>query len=186
MPTLSSIQWVITGVVFLVLLVVGVVGFVIAGNRAEQIKTLGVQLQAQDQQTINAVNLANENAAQAAQLEKALTLQQEVLNQKTAMNIQLSSDVAKLQIEVSHAQAATCYPPAIVNMVVGLHSLQSHRPDGDKNTGAGGQGAKGAAPATATTPSAADQAVAKWIADLYQHDLLCVSNLAAISKLQGE
>ena len=132
-----------------------------------------------------AVATANENAAAALQFKQQMLADENALRIKTENDVKLASDLTKLQDEVSNAKSTTCFPSAIIAMVDGLRHLQTGSNTGAKNPNPAAHNSGAASHVAATTAGSADQLIAHWIGNLYQHDSICAENINQISQLQA-
>jgi len=154
-------------------------------NRATTITALNAQVDTANNTIKNVSDTANANAAAAAFFKAQAAASAAALSAKNETDVKLATDLANLQNEVSHAKPTVCLPSAIIAMVDGLRHLQTGSGAGQQNSAPAAGHPGGAVKAAPTTPSAADQLIAKWIGDLFQHDSTCADNLHQISNLQG-
>lgn len=169
----------------LVVLVVGalIILAVVAHNRATEIEGLNSKLSKVSMELKDTASTANNNAARADELAQRLEKTETVLEAREQKVVALETNVAKLEGDVAHAKNATCYPPAIVSMVIGLRDLYTRDHPGDQSGRPDGKGSSRSAQPAAVSTAAVDKAIASWLGELYAHDQLCMQSLAAISNL---
>lgn len=184
-PTFSDAKWILIGIATLALVVTLTWMGIALHNRATTITALNASLDTANVNLKNSVAIANQNAADAALLKKQMIDNEAALKEKNDNNVKLATDLARLQSEVSHAKPTVCLPSAIIAMVDGLRNLQTGSAAGAKNPGGAPDNSGGTANHPATTPGAADQLIAHWIGQMFEHDSICAENIQQISKLQA-